>query len=184
MSITPTKSEIAAAAGRPIADVLDYGLKVVFCGINPGLYSAAVGHNFGRPGNRFWRALHLSGFTDRLLSPFEEGDLLSRGYGITNIVNKATARADQLTQEDLLVGAEALRAKIIHYHPRILAVLGISAYRVAFNRKHATWGAQPESIGDTIVWVLPNPSGLNANFQLSDIAKAFEELKNAVTLRV
>ncbi len=173
----PTKDEVARAAGATVADVIAPGLRVLFCGINPGLYSAAVGHHFARPGNRFWPALHAAGFTPRVLRPDEERALLDGGYGITNIVERATATAAELTAEELLAGARRLTEKVADCHPRILAVLGISAYRTAFARPRAALGRQPESLGDTALWVLPNPSGLNAHFSLAALAKCYAELR-------
>jgi len=150
---------------------------VLFCGINPGLYTAAVGHHFARPGNRFWPALYAGGFTDRVLSPFAERELLKSGYGITNVVARATNSADQLTREEIIAGGEQLRAKVLRYRPRVLAILGLGAYRTAFNQPKACVGRQDETIGDTVLWVLPNPSGLNANYQAADLARLFRELK-------
>jgi TDG/mug DNA glycosylase family protein len=175
----PTRAEVAAAAGKKIPDVLAPGLRVVFCGINPGLYSGAVGHHFARPGNRFWPALHAAGFTARLLSPFEERDLLAVGCGITNLVARATAAADELTGEELQAGARRLERKMRRYPPAWVAVLGVTAYREAFGRPAAALGRQSERIADSGVWVLPNPSGLNAHFQLSGLARLFAELRQA-----
>ena len=159
-------------------DVIAPDLRVLFCGINPGLYTAAVGHHFARPGNRFWPALFASGFTDRLLSPFDEHELLPR-YGITNVVNRATATADQLSHEEMRVGGKKLIAKVKRYRPRILAVLGLGAYRAGFEQPKAVIGLQPLNIGETAVWVLPNPSGLNAHYQAQDLARLFRELRSA-----
>lgn len=158
-------------------DVIAPNLRVLFCGINPGLYTAAVGHHFARPGNRFWPALHAGGFTDRVLSPFAERELLKSGYGITNVVPRTTASADQLTRAEIIAGGEQLRAKVLRYQPRVLAVLGVGAYRTAFNRPKATVGRQAETIGETVLWVLPNPSGLNANYQAPELARLFRDLK-------
>ena len=158
-------------------DVIGSDLRVLFCGINPGLYTAAVGHHFARPGNRFWPALHAGGFTERLLSPFDERELLKSGYGITNVVSRTTATADQLNKEEILEGGEQLRAKVLRYRPRILAVLGLGAYRVAFNKPKAIIGRQDDLLGATVIWVLPNPSGLNANYQAADLARLFRDLK-------
>jgi TDG/mug DNA glycosylase family protein len=155
-------------------------LKVLFCGINPGLYTAAVGHHFARPGNRFWPALYASGFTDRQLSPFDERELLKNSYGITNVVSRTTATADLLSKEEIVAGGELLRKKILRYRPRVLAVLGVGAYRVAFNRPKAVVGRQDDLIGMTTLWVLPNPSGLNANYQAADLKRFFSELREAV----
>jgi TDG/mug DNA glycosylase family protein len=158
-------------------DVIAHNLKVLFCGINPGLYSAAVGHNFARPGNRFWRALFGANFTDRLLAPPEEGMLLQYHCGITNIVERATVSADELQTHELRTGARKLVKKVLYYKPEYLAVVGITAYRIAFGAPKAIVGLQKETIGKTIVWVLPNPSGLNAHHQLPDLVRCFQELR-------
>ncbi|HTN87228.1 MAG TPA: G/U mismatch-specific DNA glycosylase [Sorangium sp.] len=176
----PTKEELLAAAGKTVPDVIAPDLRVLFCGINPGLYTAAVGHNFARPGNRFWPALHAGGFTDRVLSPSEERDLLKLGYGITNVVERATASADELSLEELAAGGARLAAKVRRYRPRFLAVLGIGAYRSAFGRPQAAPGPQPETIDATRIWVLPNPSGLNASYQPEKLAAMFRALREAV----
>lgn len=173
----PTREEVLAAAGRTVPDVIAPELKVLFCGINPGLYSGATGHHFARPGNRFWRALHAAGFTDRLLAPWEERSLLERGCGITNLVARATANAAELSAEELVVARRRLVRKVRRYRPRWLAVLGVGAYRTAFARPRAKLGRQPERLGTTGLWVLPNPSGLNANHQLADFARAFRALR-------
>ena len=154
-------------------------LQVLFCGINPGLYSAATGHHFARPGNRFWPALHAAGFSKRLLHPSEERELLDSGYGITNLVARSTAAADELAPEEFVAGQRRLAAKITRYRPRIVAVLGIGAYRMAFARPEAGLGRQPESLADSALWVLPNPSGLNANHQLPDLVRLFRALRKA-----
>jgi TDG/mug DNA glycosylase family protein len=180
----PTKEQLLAATEKTVADVIAPHLLVLFSGINPGLYTAAVGHHFARPGNRFWPALHAGGFTDRVLSPFDERELLKSGYGITNVVPRTTATADLLTKEEIVAGGEKLRRKVLRYRPKVLAVLGVGTYRTAFNRPKATIALQPEKIGDTILWVLPNPSGLNAHYQASELARLFRELKDfADTLR-
>jgi TDG/mug DNA glycosylase family protein len=176
----PTRIELQAAYGKGVADVIAPGLKVLFCGINPGLYTAAIGHHFGRPGNRFWPALHLGGFTPRLLTPYEERQLLEVGYGITNLVNKATARADQLSRVELRAGGQQLVEKVAAYQPRCLAVLGITAYRSAFGKPQATLGRQEQTISGTALWVLPNPSGLNAHYQVDSLGELFRELRLAV----
>ena len=150
---------------------------MLFCGINPGLYTAAIGHHVGRPGNRFWPALHAAGFTDRVLSPYDERELLKSGYGITNVVDRATAAADELSDAEMEEGGRALVAKVKRYKPAILAVLGVGAYRVAFARPKAKVGEQAERIGDSRLWLLPNPSGLNAHYQRDELAKVFRELR-------
>ncbi len=175
----PTKAEIQAAAGKTVADVIAPNLKVLFCGINPGLYTAAIGHHFGRPGNRFWPALYASGITPRLLSPYEDQELLNFGYGITNLVTRATAAADELSTEELVTGGKVLEAKVIRLKPRFLAVLGITAFRTAFHQPNVQVGPRPETIGETHLWVLPNPSGLNAHYNLDELARLFRDLKQA-----
>ncbi|MDX2229798.1 MAG: G/U mismatch-specific DNA glycosylase [Leptolyngbyaceae cyanobacterium bins.349] len=172
----PTPAQVRAAYGQTLPDIIAPNLHVLFCGINPSLYSAAVGHHFARPGNRFWRSLHAAGFSDRCLSPFEDQELLSLGYGLTNIASHATARADELTPAELITGQQQLAAKVQHYQPQVLAVLGISAYRVAFNRPKAVMGLQAELLHETLIWVLPNPSGLNAHYQLHDLQRVYGEL--------
>lgn len=161
-----------------LKDVIARDLVVLFCGINPGLYSAAAGHNFARPGNRFWPALYGSGFTDRLLTPQEERKLLNYGCGITNIVKRATASAAELTREELIRGAREVKQKVRLYRPRYLAVVGITAYRSGFSAPKAKIGLQQETIDDCLVWVLPNPSGLNAHHQLPELVRLFQELRD------
>jgi TDG/mug DNA glycosylase family protein len=180
LRIKPTRQDLIAAKGKTVPDVIAPGLRVLFCGINPGLYTAAIGHHFGRPGNRFWPALHAGGFTGRLLSPYDEQELLSAGLGITNVVNRATAAADELSAEEIVAGARSLEAKVSRFQPKVLAILGVGAFRVGFGRPKAAVGRQPENIGATGVWVLPNPSGLNAHYQASDLAAVFRELREAV----
>lgn len=176
----PTKEQLLAAKDKAVRDVIAPFLRVLFCGINPGLYTAAVGHHFARPGNRFWPALYAAGFTDRLVSPFDERELLKRGYGITNVVMRTTATADGLSREELREGGQQLAAKVRKYRPRVLAVLGLGAYRSAFERPNAVIGRQEEMLGETIIWVLPNPSGLNAHYQAKQLAILFSELRSAV----
>jgi TDG/mug DNA glycosylase family protein len=176
----PTAEEVRSAHGKTVPDIIAPGLKVLFCGINPGLYSGAVGHHFARPGNRFWPSLHAARFTPRRISPFEERELLTWGLGITNFVDRATAAADELCAGELLEGAKRLEGKVREYAPQVLAVLGVGAYRTGFGRAKAKPGPQPETIGDTRLWVLPNPSGLNAHYQADDLAKIFRELKKSV----
>src|SRR5437660_4190347 len=172
----PTREDLEAARGKVVGDVIAPGLRVLFCGINPGLYTAAIGHHFGRPGNRFWPALHAGGFTPRLYSPYEDGNLVELGYRITNVVSRATATADELTAIELCEGGLRLQAKVRRYKPGVLAILGVGAYRVAFNRAKAKLGPQENSVGGTAVWVLPNPSGLNAHYQAADLARCFARL--------
>jgi len=180
----PTQVELQAANGKTVPDIIAPGLRVLFCGINPGLYSAAVGHHFAHPGNRFWPALHTGGFTPRIFSPFEEKELLPFGLGITNIVNRATAGADELTRDELVAGAAALIKKLEKYRPKFLAVLGVGAYRAAFENKQAMLGLQPPTqmpVKSTRIWVLPNPSGLNAHYRADALAHLFGELNQSAT---
>ncbi|RPI87754.1 MAG: G/U mismatch-specific DNA glycosylase [Chloroflexi bacterium] len=179
MNRKPTKQEIQAAAGKTVRDVIAPNLKVLFVGINPGLYTAAIGHHFGRPGNRFWPAIYKAGFTPRLLSPYEETELLEFGYGITNIVARATTGANELSKKELIEGGRLLEEKVHTYRPRLLAVLGVSAYRHAFNHPDAVVGKQTEMIANTPVWVLPNPSGLNAHYNLDNLADVYREVRIA-----
>lgn len=176
----PTREQILAAEGKTVRDVIAPNLKVLFCGINPGLYTAAVGHHFARPGNRFWPALYASNFTDRQLSAFEERELLKYGYGVTNVVPRATATAERLDRDELIVGGRKLAAKVRRYKPQFLSILGLGAYRIAFDDRKAVVGRQEKRIGDTILWVLPNPSGLNAHYQVAQLAHLFRLLKREV----
>ena len=177
----PTKEDLAAAFGKTLPDVLAPDLDVVFCGINPGLYTAAVQQHFGRPGNRFWPTIHKAGFTPRLFHPSEQRDLLQHGCGITNVVARATTAAAELTSAELIEGARVLEKKIRRYRPRVLAIVGIGAYRTGFNRPRAKTGLQDETIGDTRIWILPNPSGLNANYRPAELVALYRELKEWVT---
>ena len=173
----PTKKQLREAIKKTVRDVIAPDLHILFCGINPGLYTAAVGHHFARPGNRFWPTLYAAGFTERLLTPFDERELLKSGYGITNVVRRTTASADLLTKEEIQEGGKRLMVKALRYRPRVVAILGIGAYRVAFSQPKAVIGKQEQMMGPTKVWVLPNPSGLNANYQTADLVKLFRELK-------
>jgi TDG/mug DNA glycosylase family protein len=175
----PTAAELEAARALTLPDVARPGLRVLFSGINPGLYSAATGYHFARPGNRFWPALHDSGFTPRRLDPSEQDELLDLGLGITNVVARATARADELTPAELTAGGRELAAKADRLRPGWLAIAGITAYRAAFGRKDAVIGPQPEPLGTTRVWVLPNPSGLNAHYTAPALAAEFARLRTA-----
>ena len=175
----PTRAELVAAKDKTVPDVIAPNLKLLFCGINPGLYTAAIGHHFGRPGNRFWPALYAGGFTGRLLSPYEERELLAQGYGITNLVERATNLADELTRDELVAGGKRLLAKLKRYKPQMVAVLGVTSFRVAFTRPKAIVGEQSERLAGVRTWVLPNPSGLNAHFTPVKLAKLFRELHAA-----
>lgn len=173
----PTKAELAAAVHRTVPDLVAPGLRVLFCGINPGLYTAAIGHHFGRPGNRFWPALHGAGFTPRLFAPWEERELLPLGMGITNMVARTTASAAELSPDEYVAGGERLRGLAQRVQPLVVAFLGIGAYRTAFSRPKAVLGLQPERIGESALWALPSPSGLNANHQLADLVQLLGELR-------
>lgn len=179
-SARPSPADLAAAQDRTIPDLIGPGLRVLFCGINPGLWSGATGHHFARPGNRFWPALYRSGFTPRLMQPGEQRELLDLGLGITNVAARTTAKAEQLTADELRAGGRALVERVEQYQPRVLAVLGIGAYRTAFGRPRTTVGPQPERIGETELWVLPNPSGLNAHYTLDALAAEFRTLREAI----
>ncbi len=173
----PSRAELEAARNRLVPDVLTADLRVLFCGINPGLYSGWMGHHFARPGNRFWKALHQSGFSDRLLHPSEDGLLPTFGCGLTNLVPRTTARADELSPDELRAGRLRLEAVAKTYRPRILAVLGIGAYRTAFDQPQAGLGLQGSRLCDTLIWVLPNPSGLNAHYSLNGLVALFREAR-------
>ncbi|MBQ1088716.1 G/U mismatch-specific DNA glycosylase [Streptomyces sp. B93] len=174
-----TPAELEAARDRLVPDVVADGLRVLFCGINPGLMTAATGHHFARPGNRFWPVLHLSGFTPRLLKPAEQEELLSYGLGITNVVARATARADELSAQEYREGGRLLALKVARRRPRWLAVVGVTAYRAAFGDRGAGVGPQERLVGESRVWVLPNPSGLNAHWTAATMAAEFARLREA-----
>lgn len=181
--VRPTKADLEAARGRPIPDVLAPDLDVVFVGINPGLWSGAVGHHFARPGNRFWKTLHGAGFTERVLSPFVDASLLERGLGVTNLVNRSTANAAELSDEELRDGARGLAERLEPLRPRFVALLGIGAYRIGFGRPKAVIGMQEDRLGASRLWALPNPSGLNAHYQLAALIEGFGELREAARTR-
>lgn len=173
----PTPAQLIEARKRLLPDVIAPGLRVLFVGVNPGLYSAAIGHHFGRPGNRFWPALARAGLTPRLYDPREDTSLIELGLGITNLVPRTTARADELEPEELVEGARVLARKVQEFTPRVVAVLGITAYRTAFEQPRAKLGWQDERIGESPLHVLPNPSGLNAHHQLDGLARLFGVLR-------
>jgi len=180
----PSRDELLQAADRRVEPVVAPGLRVLFCGINPGLYTAWAGHHFARPGNRFWPALHRSGFTPRLLDPSEQDRLLALGLGITNVVDRASATAAELSEAELAVGGQQLVTFVRRWRPAYLAVLGVTAYRAAFDQPKAVVGPQPGGLGDTAVWVLPNPSGLNAHWTPTGLAEVFAELRAEVDRRL
>ncbi|MGW2277351.1 G/U mismatch-specific DNA glycosylase [Streptomyces sp. NPDC001770] len=175
-----TPEELAAARGRIVPDVVAGGLRVLFCGINPSLMTAATGHHFAHPGNRFWPVLHLSGFTPRRLAPAEQAKLPSYGLGITNVVARATARADELTAEEYRAGGRILEDKVGRLRPQWLAVVGVTAYRTAFGERRAQIGPQERTIGGARVWALPNPSGLNAHWTAGSMAEEYARLRASV----
>lgn len=180
--VRPTRAELEAAAGQRVPDLIAEDLRVLFCGINPSLYSAVVGHHFARPGNRFWPTIHRAGFTERELKPSEEAELLARGIGITNVFPKASASADALSPEDYRVGSAGLRRKLVRYRPRLLAFLGLGAYRIAAGRPDAVVGPQPAPFAGIVTWALPNPSGLNAHYQLPELVECYCALARAARL--
>ena len=179
--LRPTPAELLAANDKAIPILIAKNLRVLFCGINPGLWSGATGHHFARPGNRFWPALHAGGFTPRVLKPHEEQELLTYGCGITNFVNRTTATAAELDDDELVAGTKKLEKACRTYQPKWLALLGIGAYRTGFGRKKAKIGPQDEMIADTRLWVLPNPSGLNAHQTPASLGKLFADLHAAAT---
>jgi TDG/mug DNA glycosylase family protein len=180
MTSRPTAAEIEAAKDRTIPDVVPPRGGVLLCGINPGLYSAATGWHFARPGNRFWPALHRSGFTDRLLTPAEQHLLPSYGLGITNLAARATAQAAELTAAELAEGGARLEAFVEEHAPQVVAVLGVTAYRTAFGRPKARIGPQELTLGGARLWILPNPSGLNAHYTADALAAEFRVLRTAM----
>ena len=175
----PTAAELEAARDVVIPDVIAPDLRVLFCGINPGLWSGAVRQHFARPGNRFWPALYASGFTPELFTPARQDELLDLGLGISNVVDRTTARADELSPEEFREGARILTAKAAKYRPAWIAVVGITAYRTAFGRPSARIGPQAERIAESRVWALPNPSGLNAHWSAAALAEEFARFRVA-----
>lgn len=176
----PTADHIAAAAGRCIPDLIAPGLTVLFCGINPGLYSAAVQYHFARPGNRFWPALHLAGFTERALAPHESRELLTSGYGITSLVRRATATAREVTASELTAGRHDLAHTVLTYRPRWVALFGVGAYRTAFGHPRARVGRQQELLHGAGIWVLPSPSGANGSYPLVELVRELREFRDAI----
>jgi TDG/mug DNA glycosylase family protein len=176
----PSRAELLAAADRTIPDLVGPGLRLLLVGINPGLYSAWSGLHFGRPANRLWVTLHESGLTPRRLRPEETDALLAAGIGITNLVRRATARADELAAAEIRAGVPALLALVERCRPRVVAILGVTAYRTAFGAPRAVVGRQPGSLGGARLWVLPNPSGLNAHYQQPALTAAYAELRSVL----
>lgn len=179
MPASPSRAELQAAYGRTLPDLVGPGLRVLLCGINPSLYSAVTGHHFGRPANRLWPTLHAAGFTSYRLHPGDTDALLAAGLGVTNLVARATARADELSPAELRAGVGPLTALVERHRPAYVAFLGLSAYRTAFGRARAAVGRQPDRLGPAGIWLLPNPSGLNAHYQLAALAAAYAELRAA-----
>ena len=173
----PSKDELQAAYGQPVPDLVAPDLRLLLCGINPSLWSAAAGCHFGNPANRLWPTLHLAGLTPRRLHPSEGTELLRLGIGVTNVVNFATARADELTAEQVRAGRARIEQTVATWRPRVVAFLGLGAYRTAFGTAKATVGRQDLLLGETVVWLLPNPSGLNAHYQLADLARVYGEVR-------
>jgi len=179
----PTKAQLLAAHNKRVPDLIAKDIIVLFAGINPGLYTAAIGRHFGRPGNRFWPALYDGGFTPRLFSPFESDLLLDLKLGITNVVSRPTARADELTNDELRAGGKRLEHKVKRWRPTVVAFVGIGPYRIISGIKGARVGLQKELFGGSHAWVLPNPSGLNAHYQRAALAQLFEDLRLWATAR-
>ena len=177
---TPTADEVRSAVGRSIPDLVAPGLMVLFCGINPGLYSAAVKYHFARPGNRFWPALHLAGFTPRLLAPHDRDELLESGCGITSLVRRATARASDLEPTELVAGRRRLARKVRTYRPQWVGVLGVGAYRTAFGEPRAVIGPQLHAHAGTRTWILPSPSGANGSYPLVDLVRELRAFRDAI----
>lgn len=175
--VKPTKLDLENARTKTVSDILLPNLQVVFVGINPGLYTAAVGHHFGRPGNRFWKVLYKAGLTPHLFDPSEQEKLLSLGIGITNMVARTTAKADELSKEEIIEGGKILEEKVLKYKPKILAILGVGVYRIAFQKPKAIVGLQKEKIGETSVFILPNLSGLQAYYKENEMVEMFKEMK-------
>jgi len=180
--IRPTPDELISSEGRSIPDVIGPGIRYLFVGINPGLWSGATGHHFARPGNRFWPTLHRAGFTPRLLAPDDDATLIALGIGITNLVNRTTAKASQVSDDELRAGAARLRRTVARHRPAAVAILGVSAYRVVFGAPAAKIGRVAEPLAGAVLWILPNPSGLNAHYQLPqfvDLFRTFRESADA-----
>jgi TDG/mug DNA glycosylase family protein len=166
-----------------VPDVIAPDLDVLFCGVNPGRWSGAVGHHFAHPGNRFWKALHLAGFTPRQLDPAEERKLLDERIGITNLVPRTTASAADLDPAELREGTVALERKVRQLRPKSVAFLGMGAFRIAFRRPRAGAGRQPELLAGAVVWLLPNPSGLQATYGLDALVEQLKSLRAFVRVR-
>ena len=174
-------NEIRAEGGRPaqLEDMLAEGLDVLFCGINPALSAARSGHHFSNRNNRFWRTLHLAGFTPHQIRPEDDHTILHHGCGLTAAVERPTVKASDVAFHEFRVGGDSLEKKVQRYHPRFLAFLGKPAFAAIFNQKSVAWGRQRITFGGAAVWVLPNPSGLNRAFRLDALVSAYRELRIA-----
>jgi TDG/mug DNA glycosylase family protein len=175
----PTRAELLSAYGRTVPDLAGSGMRVLLCGINPSLWSGLVGYHFARPSNRLWPVLHEAGFTPRRLHPSETDELVAAGLGITNLVARATARADELTTAEIQAGLPAVSTLAQRWRPVYVAFLGLSAYRLATGERRAGVGPQERTLGPAGVWLLPNPSGLNASYQLPALVEAYAALRAA-----
>ncbi|HXF25422.1 MAG TPA: G/U mismatch-specific DNA glycosylase [Gemmatimonadaceae bacterium] len=162
-----------------LPDILDTGLSVIFCGINPGLRSASSGHHFSAGGNRFWRAVHLARFTPELIAPDDDRTILQYGCGLTTAVERPTARASELSKHEFLAASVSLEKKIEQFAPEYVAFLGKVAYSSMSGLHKVEWGIQSLSFGGARVWILPNPSGLNRAFSLNDLVRHYGELRQA-----
>jgi double-stranded uracil-DNA glycosylase len=178
--VRPTPDELKAAVGRTVPDLVAHDLRVLFCGINPGLWSGATGRHFAGPGNRFWKVLFAAGFTDYELKPSDQEELLGYKLGVTNLSARTTATAAELSTDELRNGAALLESKVARLQPRFVAFLGLQAYRAAFHRPRAVVGPLPDHVAETEAWLLPNPSGLQARYQLAELISLFGELRRAV----
>ncbi|MCC6677659.1 MAG: G/U mismatch-specific DNA glycosylase [Phycisphaerales bacterium] len=179
----PTKAQLAAARdSETVPDIIGPGLAILFIGINPGLYSGATGHHFARPGNRFWPALFRAGLTPRQLHPSEEMELLEYGIGLTKFVHRATATAAELTDEEVRKGGARVKRMAARYRPKVACFLGVGAYNQAYGLKGTAVGLQTDRLGPAELWVLPNPSGLNANYQMPDFVRLFTRVREAAGL--
>lgn len=177
----PTREQLLAAKDRrTVPDIVGPGMRVLLVGINPGLYSGATGHHFAKPGNRFWPALHLSGFTPRLLHPSEEREILEYGIGMTKLVQRATATAAELSDEEYRKGGTRIRRMVRKWKPRAVCFLGVGAYGTAYGIKRVKVGPQEGDFEGSLLWIIPNPSGLNANYQLPDYVRMLRELRETL----
>jgi TDG/mug DNA glycosylase family protein len=185
-----TRAELEAFRGATLPDLVEPGVRLLFVGVNPGLRTVAVQAHFGRRGNRFYPALYRAGIVDRLIDassgfdPRDRAHLAARGVGITSLVAGATARADELHATELVEGARSLTRRVARIGPRALAVLGITAFRIAFERPKAVVGRQPGDLGGAQLWVVPNPSGLNAHATLPILAEAYREVAIAAGIEI